>query len=133
MTWPRAIVGWLLLLVVAFANGTLRQLAYPAWLGHFAARQVSTVVGSVALGLALWALLRRWPLRRAARAWGVGALWAVLTVGFELAMMRSGGRSWGDVASQYALWEGSLWPLLVLWILVGPRVLSPRSGRTIPR
>jgi hypothetical protein len=133
MTWPRAILAWLLLLVVAFANGTVRQLAYPASLGDFAARQVSTVVGAVALGLTMWLVLRRWPVPGAARAWGVGALWALLTVAFEVAMMRGAGRPWGEVAAQYALWEGSLWPLLVLWILVGPRVLSRQPGPSTPR
>jgi hypothetical protein len=61
-------------------------------------------------------------------------LWAALTVVFEAAMMLAGGRPWSDVTEQYALWHGSLWPLLVLWIAVAPAALSPdararRRGR----
>jgi len=124
MTSVRAVLSWLVLLAVAFLNGTLRQLAYPATLGDFAARQVASGVGAVALGIAMWLLLRRWPIARARQAWATGALWAGLTVAFEVALVRGSGRPWGDVVEQYALWKGSLWPLLVLWVLVAPAALS---------
>ncbi len=124
MTPFRAVLSWLVLLVVAFLNGAVRQLAYPSKLGDFAARQVSTGVGAVALGVAIWFILRRWPLSRAAHAWATGALWAALTVVFEIALVRGGGRPWDDVFAQYALWNGSLWPLLILWVLAAPATLS---------
>ncbi len=119
----RAVLSWFVLLVVAYANGALRQLAYPAALGDFAARQVSTGVGAVALGATIWLLIRRWPPAGARQAWATGALWVGLTVVFELALvMRQG--SWDDVVAQYAFWKGSLWPLLLLWVLAAPAALS---------
>jgi hypothetical protein len=124
MTPFRAVLSWFVLLAVAFLNGALRQLAYPSTLGDFAARQVAAGVGAVALGVAIWLILRRWPLSRAPQAWATGALWAALTVAFEVALVRGGGRPWDDVLAQYALWKGSLWPLLVLWALVAPAALS---------
>jgi len=124
VTLPRALVSWLVLVAVAFLNGTLRVVAYPAWLGEFTARQVATGTGAMALGAAIWVLLRRWPVRGPAHAWGTGALWAALTVAFEMAMVVGRGRGWGEVRAQYALWEGSLWPLLVLWVLAAPPALS---------
>ena len=127
MTPVRALLSWLVLLAVAFVNGALRTFAYPSTLGDFAARQVAAVVGGVALGVAIWFLLRRWPISGRGQAWATGALWATLTVGFEIAMVRGSGRPWDDVLSQYALWNGSLWPLLVLWILVAPPLLSARQ------
>jgi hypothetical protein len=72
----------------------------------------------------IWFLLRRWPATSARAAWATGAQWAVLTILFETAMGRAAGRSWGEVLGQYALWRGSLWPLLLLWILVAPAALS---------
>src|SRR5574341_676777 len=130
MTPLRALLSWLVLLVVAFANGTVRQLAYPSTLGDFAARQVAAGVGAVALGGTIWFLLRRWRPARPAAAWGTGALWACLTVIFEIALVRGSGRPWIDVLDQYALWRGSLWPLLILWVLGAPAALSAlqRSG-----
>jgi len=124
MTLFRAVLSWFVLLAVAFLNGAVRQFAYPPTLGDFAARQVSTGVGAVALGATIWFILRRWPLSRASQAWATGALWAALTVAFEVALVRGGGRPWDDVIAQYALWRGSLWPLLVLWVLTAPAALS---------
>jgi len=130
MTPFRALLAWLVLLAVAFLNGTVRQLAYPSTLGDFAARQVASGVGAVLLGVAIWFLLRRWPLARARQAWATGALWAALTVLFEIALVRGTGRPWDDVLGQYAFWKGSLWPLLLLWVLAAPAALSAlqRSG-----
>jgi hypothetical protein len=124
MTPVRAVLSWLVLLVVAFANGAIRQFLYPSTLGDFAARQVAAGVGAVALGFTIWLILRRWPLSRLPQAWATGALWAALTVVFEVALVRGGGRPWDEVVAQYALWKGSLWPLLVLWVLTAPAALS---------
>ena len=142
MTPFRALLSWLVLLVVAFLNGALRQFAYPSTLGDFAARQVAAVAGAIAFGVVIWLLLRRWPITTSGRAWATGALWAALTVGFEVALVRGTGRPWSDVVAQYALWEGSLWPLLVLWVLVAPAAISSlqrsrptaraRGGRVSP-
>ncbi len=130
MTPFRAVLSWFVLLAIAFLNGAARQFAYPSTLGDFAARQVAAGVGAVALGGSIWFVLRRWPLSRAPQAWATGALWAALTVAFEVALVRGGGRPWDDVIAQYALWKGSLWPLLVLWVLAAPAALSAlqRSG-----
>ena len=130
MTPFRAVLAWLVLVAVAFLNGALRVFAYPSTLGDFAARQVAAGMGAVAFGIAIWFILRRWPLPRPSQAWATGALWALLTVAFELVLARRGGGSWADVRAQYAIHEGSLWPLLVLWVLVAPAALSrvQRSG-----
>lgn len=85
MTPLRALLSWLILLAVAFVNGAVRQLAYPRALGDFTARQVSTGVGALALGVCMWLLLRRWPPRGARQAWATGVSWAALTVVFEVA------------------------------------------------
>jgi hypothetical protein len=129
MTPVRALLSWLVLVAVAFLNGALRQFAYPPTLGDFAARQVAAGVGAVLLGIAIWLLLRRWPLASARGAWATGALWAALTVLFEAALVGGPG-SWHDVLEQYAIWHGSLWPLLLLWVLAAPPALSAlqRSG-----
>jgi hypothetical protein len=124
MTPLRAAVSWLGLLTVAFLNGALRQLAYPPTMDDFAARQVAVGVGAVALGATMWFLLHRWPVSSVRQAWATGTLWAGLTVVFEIALVRGGGHPWSDVLHQYAIWKGSLWPLLVLWVLTAPAMIS---------
>ena len=124
MTPFRALLAWISLLAVAFLNGALRQFAYPSTLGDFASRQVAAGIGAVAFGFVIWFILRRWPILRAWQAWATGAFWAGLTVAFEVALVRGSGRPWQDVVEQYALWKGSLWPLLVLWVLLAPATIS---------
>ncbi len=128
MTPLRALLTWLVLLALAFANGTLRVLAFPASLGDFAARQVAVGTGAALFGAALWVLLGRWPFARPAHAWAAGAAWVALTVLFELGLVLRTGR-WADVAAQYALWEGSLWPLLLAWLLVAPAAITRLQRR----
>jgi hypothetical protein len=129
MTPLRALASWLLLLAIAFVNGTLRVVAYPASLGDFAARQVAAVVGALLFAPAIWLVVRRWPFSRPGHAWATGALWVALTVLFEMALVRGSGRPWSAVAEQYALWEGSLWPLLLLWVLVAPAAFAALQRR----
>lgn len=124
MTPFRAVLAWIVLLAVAFMNGALRRFAYPSTLGDFAARQVAAGIGAVALGLVIWFILRRWPTSPAWKAWATGAFWAGLTVAFEVALVRGSGRPWQDVIDQYAFWKGSLWPFLVLWVLMAPAAIS---------
>jgi hypothetical protein len=102
----------------------VRVLAYPAALSDFAARQVAAVVGAIAIGIAILLVVRRWPFARPSHAWATGALWAALTAIFEAAMILRSGRPWSEVLGQYALWRGSLWPLLIAWVLVAPVLLS---------
>jgi hypothetical protein len=95
--------SWFVLLAVAFLNGAVRQLAYPATLGDFAGRQVAAGLGAVALGVAIWFILRRWPLSSVPQAWATGALWAALTVAFEVVLVRGGG-SFAMFASPGGTW-----------------------------
>jgi hypothetical protein len=132
MTPARAFLAWLVLVAVAFLNGALRELAYPEALGDFAAAQVSAVVLAAAFAVVIWLVLRRWPIASARTAWATGALWAALTVAFELVLVRGGGGGWREVADQYAIWRGSLWPLLVLWVLVAPAALSALQRQAGP-
>jgi hypothetical protein len=127
----RAVLSWLVLVAVAFANGALRVFAYPPTLGDFAARQVSAGIGALLLGAAMWLLLRRWPLATARSAWATGILWAALTVAFEVGLVRAEGQPWRAVLEQYAIWEGSLWPLLVAWVALAPPALSALQHRRV--
>ena len=44
MSIPRALAAWMLLLVLAVGNGTLRQVGYAAELGDATAHRISTVI-----------------------------------------------------------------------------------------
>jgi len=122
MTFPRALLSWLVLLVVAFTNGALRAVAYGSYFDERTANQVSCGLGIVLLGLVIFRIARRWPFRSAPQAWSIGALWMALTIAWEFCFFHFVMRHpWDELIANYAIWQGRLWPLVLLWLLVAPR------------
>lgn len=129
MTTTRTLLGWLVLLVIGFSNGVLRQLGYARFFSDLTAHQISAATFVVLQAIAIYLLTRRWPLASPAQAWRVGALWLVLTFLFETGMGVAAGHPWSEIFADYALWEGKLWPLLLLFILVAPRLAFALHAR----
>jgi hypothetical protein len=132
MTPARAVASWVLLLGVAFANGTLRELGYARVLAPHCAHQLSTLIAIVAMGTVIALLSRRWRFETSRQAWRTGLLWAGLTVAFELSFGVVRGLSWQQIAATYALWNGELWPLCVVWVGVAPWLAFRWSARAPP-
>jgi hypothetical protein len=133
VTPARVLLAWLVLLAVGFSNGVLRQAGYARFFSDPTAHQLSAATFVVLEGVAIWLLTRRWPLASAAQAWRVGAAWLVLTFLFETGMGVAQGLPWSRIFGDYALWEGRLWPLLLAFILVAPRLAwAAHAGATRP-
>jgi hypothetical protein len=131
MTIGRALLVWLMMIPVAFANGTLRQFGYGPRLGEPAAHQLSCVTAVVAFGVLIVAASRRWGFTGYGHALWVGTMWAALTVAFETGLGRMRGMPWRDVLADYALWDGHLWGIVVAFILLAPAlVVSFARART---
>jgi hypothetical protein len=124
MTLVRALISWLVLFAVAFANGAFREFCYTASLGEHRANQVSCGAGIVLIALAVWLLSRRWRFRSSAQAWRTGGLWLGLTVAWEFGFgLFIRGFAWDRVLHEYAFWQGRLWTLVLLAILVLPALV----------
>lgn len=111
--------------VLAIANGAVREaLLLPAW-GDVAARQVSTVTLILLLGAYVWWLCRHWPLPSYAAAVRVGAVWVLLTVGFEFGLGHYvEGKSWATLLGDYDVAAGRIWLLVPVWTLVAPAAVT---------
>lgn len=120
MTAARALLSWLALLAVAFSNGALRELTVRRWLAEPVANRVSVGWGCTFLGVAIWILTRRWPLGSYRQAFRLGALWTALTLAFEFGMGLVQGASWERMLHEYEIWNGRLWPLVVVFVLLAP-------------
>jgi hypothetical protein len=117
----RYLFFWLILAVIAIANGTLREFTYGRYLPELAAHQVSTLTGILLSGGAVWLLSRVWPLGSAQQAWIVGACWLLMTVAFEFGFGHFvAGHSWSRLFADYKLLEGRVWALFLVWIAVLP-------------
>lgn len=115
--------AWIILLVVAIANGALREAVYKSRLGELRAHQVSTLTGMILFGIIIWGLSRLWPLASAKQAWTVGFIWLALTLAFEFLFGHFvTGTPWSKLLQDYNVLEGRLWPLILIWVTVAPYV-----------
>lgn len=119
----RYILAWLILLVAAIINGTIREAVYKNRLGELHAHQVSTLTGFILFGLIIWGLSRLWPLQSAKQAWTVGFIWLALTLTFEFLFGHFvAGHPWSKLLHDYNIIEGRVWPLILIWVTIAPYV-----------
>jgi hypothetical protein len=128
----RHLLVWLLLAIVAIANGIVRQSTYGKVLSDLTAHQLSTVTAILASSIVVWFVNRAWPIESVAQAWIIGGLWLVATIVFEFGFGHYvAGHSWQRLLADYNVLDGRVWSLFLLWIFVLPYVvfrLADRSG-----
>jgi hypothetical protein len=123
----RALVVWLGFVVLAVANGALRQAVLAPRMSDAAAHASSSVTLSAAILVVAW-LTIRWigPHSRRA-AWTIGVLWLALTVAFEfLAGHYLFGTPWSELLAAYDVRGGQLWMLVLVTTLIAPVVAASR-------
>ena len=114
---------WVPMLIIAIANGALRQATFAKSMPELPAHQLSTLIGSVLIGLFVWFVVRIWPPSSAAQALRIGLVWLLLTVAFEsfmgLVLER---HTLAQVLHAYNLLAGRVWVLFLVWLTVSPWV-----------
>lgn len=129
MKW-KYFTGWLPLVVIAFVNGTIRQIGFQKSLGDLHAHQLSTAIGITLFGIYIFWIIRRWKLESQSEAIKIGLFWMILTIAFEFALGRFIlGREWSVLLNDYNLLEGRVWSLVLLWVAIAP-VLFYRITKT---
>jgi predicted outer membrane lipoprotein len=114
-------IAWLGGSLLGVANGVLRELAYKNHVGERNANRISAVTLMALLACYFNALERHWPIPTNRQAGEIGGLWVALTVIFEFSFGHYVDRkSWSNLVDNYDVTEGHLWPLVLLWIGVGP-------------
>ena len=117
------LAAWFVMLLVAVANGTARDLVYGPYMSELTAHQLSTATGIALFGLIIRAFVRIYPPSSARHAILIGLLWAALTIAFEFLFFHYvGGRSWPELLANYNIFAGRLWVLVLLWVAVAPYV-----------
>lgn len=112
---------WIGAVVLAIANGTLREKVYGPRMSELAAHQVSTAIALVLFGIYYLLLAWAFPLESAAQALQVGLIWLLLTVLFEFIFGHYVvGHPWSHLLRDYNLAAGRLWVLVLVWITVAP-------------
>ena len=128
----RAFTVWLVIIAVETVHGILRTLLLVPIVGDFPARQISVFTGSLLIfGVTLF-LINWIAVRTNLQLLGVGLLWVVLTVLFELGLGRLVlGLPWERITEDYDLTRGGFMCLGLLFMTVSPW-LAASFRRTMP-
>jgi hypothetical protein len=117
----KILAAWLLMLIVAIANGAARDLVYGQSISELAAHQLSSLTGILLLGAVIFAFVRFGPIVSERQAVTAGLLWLALTVAFEFLFFHFiGGHSWAELLANYNVLKGRLWPFVLLWVGLAP-------------
>ena len=125
----RAVAIWAGLLVIAVANGALRDVLIVPRLGPQAGHVISTLVLSAVIVVVAFVSIRWIAPPDRAGALRVGGLWMVLTLAFELlAGHWLFGKSWSDLFADYNLAAGRVWILVLVATLLAPAWAFARTS-----
>jgi len=111
------------MLFIAIANGALRQFTFGKMLPELLAHQLSTAIGSVAIGMFIYAVIRIRPPSSVKQALAIGLVWLSLTVTFEFVFGRLiMHRPWTQLLNDYNLAGGRVWALFLVWLTLAPYI-----------
>jgi hypothetical protein len=112
---------WLGFLAVAIACGVIREKFLVPGLGPLGGRAVGTLlVGLIIFGL-IYAYVGKITGATPVALFKLGAGWTMATIAFEFLFGHYVmGHSWDSLWADYNIFQGRVWPLVLLVTLVGP-------------
>lgn len=124
-TIGKAWAVWLGILVLAVANGMLREAVLIPVLGKPPGFIVSGVVLSVLIVAVAYYALPWFGRLSAARYAGIGLVWLCLTLAFEFTFGRLvQGKPWPELFQAYTFRDGNIWPVVLLVTMIAPCVAA---------
>lgn len=126
----KALTVWFCILILAMANGIVREWLLVPWLGTPAALVLSGVLlSALIVGVAYGCLPWLRP-RRPGEVWAVGLEWLALTLAFEFSFGLWQGKSWSELFAAYTFTGGNIWPVVLATTALAPYIAARlRRGR----
>ena len=125
----KALAIWLCILMMAIANGMLREAVLIPVLGKVPGLILSGVLLSVLiLAVSYWALpwFGVWP---PARYIAIGFGWLLLTLIFEFCFGHFiQGKPWPQLLEAYTFKDGNIWPIVLLVTVMAPYIAAKMRG-----
>ncbi|HRO43879.1 MAG TPA: hypothetical protein PL009_13665 [Flavipsychrobacter sp.] len=116
------VLAWFPMLLIAMANGVLRESVFKKQMGNLEAHQLSTITLLIFFAAYIWFVIQKFRPVSALQAMMVGGLWLVLTLCFEFGFGLYRGNSLATLLEDYNLLEGRLWILIPTWVAVAPYI-----------
>ncbi len=111
---------WIPMILIAIANGTLRQFVLIKHFDESRAHQLSTFTLIIFCAVYTWFVMPYLDIQSPSRAFMTGLAWVVLTIAFEFILGRSTGKSWEYLLHDYNILAGRLWLLFLVCLLFMP-------------
>lgn len=108
------------MIVLAFANATLRELVFVKHLSELLAHQLSTITLIILCSIYTSFVFPLLKIHSSKQAFLIGFVWVLLTVAFEFSLGRVTKKSWQYLFQDYNLFAGRIWPLFLVVLLLLP-------------
>jgi hypothetical protein len=129
----RATIIWFTILIVAIANGALREALLRPHLGDPTAHIASALLLSVAVFLVTRAAIEWIGPTGTRDRWTIGLFWLALTLAFEfLAGHYVFGADWSVLLADYELFRGRIWLAVLASTLLAPVLTAERVRQPPP-
>ena len=121
MNYVKASCLWLIFLVVAIACGIIRDRFLVPGLGPLSGRALGTLlVGVIIFGI-IYAYIGKLKGASQASLFKLGLFWTMATIMFKFLFGHYVmGHSWGSLWAGYNVFQGRIWPLVLIVTLFGP-------------
>jgi hypothetical protein len=117
------LLAWFPMVLIAIANGVLREKWYGRGLGELQAHQLSTMLCVLFFAVYIWGVVRIWQPRSARQALVIGLMWLGLTIAFEFLFGHYvAGLPWSRLLHDYDLLAGRVWVIALVWVWIAPLV-----------
>ncbi len=125
----KALVIWVGILVLAIANGALRESVLIPGFGAPAALVLSgLLLSALIIGVAYLSL--PWlQISRPVQLCSVGVGWLALTLVFEFSFGRWQGKLWSELLEAYTFKGGNIWPVVLMTTALAPYIAAKLRGR----
>lgn len=117
------IFAWLGMVIIAVANGIVREKLYSQSMSELAAHQLSTLIAIILLSIYIFVLTLVFPIQSARQAFTISGIWITMTVIFEFVFGHFvAGHSWTTLFTDYNIFKGRVWVLVLIWTFIAPYV-----------
>ncbi len=129
MPLARSLAVWLLIILAETVHGIVRAVSLVPVVGDLRARQIGVLIGSVIILAIATGSIKWMGAKTRSQLLAVGALWLILTVGFEFLFGHYvTGASWDRLLSDYDPARGGFLALGMIVLAFAPLIAAKFRG-----
>lgn len=118
----RYILLWLPMIMLAFANATIRELILKKYFTDTTSHQLSTNTLIIFCFAYTWFVYPWLRIQETKQAFLIGIIWVVLTMAFEFSLGLSTGKTWRSMLQDYNILAGHIWALFLIALFFLPLI-----------